>query len=93
MKTPQSSPLVSVKKYNTYLVKFRQKGLKLLTTDCIISFVFYTMEFDNSFLPATVLYKIVLYAIQLYCVSLCPINCMQCNRTTFNCNNCWLYKI
>lgn len=43
MKTPQSSPLVSVKKYNTYLVKFRQKGLKLFTTDCIISFVFYTM--------------------------------------------------
>ena len=43
MNTPQPSPLVSVKKCNTYLVKFRQKGLKLLTTDCIISFVFYTM--------------------------------------------------
>ena len=27
----------------------------------LISFIFYTMEFDNSFLPATVLYKIVVY--------------------------------
>lgn len=42
------------------------------------------MEFDNSFLPATVLYKIVLYAIQLYCVSLCPINCMQSYFVLFN---------
>ena len=37
-------PVFDLAEFNSEtLVKFRQKGLKLLTTDCIISFVFYTM--------------------------------------------------
>lgn len=58
--------------YNTFVCDYLYLYLHLIQFDFIllylilyylISFIFYTMEFDNSFLPATVLYKIVLCTI------------------------------